>query len=133
MAGAFCDHCKLLLAHCKCLAAKIERPGANKPQGSVRQAILDDRPAKELFSSEDVELYFKSQRGKAAAKLRSAQDMLDGLNALLLAGQITGLELVKAEQTLNEIVRKQKVRFRMLAQQEDMAHKQRQRKGSAWV
>lgn len=103
------------------------------PDKKVRQSLLDNRPAKELFSSEEVELHFKSERFKAIARRRSAQDALDGLNAALLAHVITGLELVRLERHLNEIVRKSTNRLRMLRLNEDMAEKQRIKEGSAWV
>lgn len=114
---------------------RIIRPLQDNSGGSVavRRGLTHDGQARELHSGEEADLYYKSQRFKAIRKLKAAQGVLDNLNAWLLDGTITGLQLVQIERQAEEDVRKAKFRLLMLGQEEDWAGKQITEKGSVWV
>lgn len=95
--------------------------------------MAEDYPSRELFTSKEIEKHFNRKRRTQREKLLEAEAMLSHLNRMLIAGTITGLQLVKEERKLNEIITKAKNALRMQSVSENVAQIQRKKEGSAFV
>ena len=89
--------------------------------------------SKELVTTKQIDRHF---RGRRFFLLQERDELLyhaSLLPKLLLAGKITGLELLRFDRDLQERITKVNNRLRMNNVSEGLAQRQKRKEGSAWV
>lgn len=91
------------------------------------------REQTELFSSEEIGKHFQGRRFNILRQLKECNELHSALVSAVASGRMTGLEMLRWDNTVIEKQTKLTFRLQLLDRDEKLAERQRRTEGSAIV